>query len=169
MQNNEQIINRVAQSPVLTFDLELIRPKIPRVSMDVAHLLYQGLILREKDFREFVQSYDWKSLDSKAVAIHCSADAVVPQWAFAVLAANAAQFASIVIFGTLEDLEIELFYQEIEKMDLSPYANKVVVIKGCSEKAIPQQAYVRAAAKLATVARKILYGEPCSAVPVFKR
>lgn len=169
MQNTDSVINRAAQSPVLTFDLEQIRPQIERIGLDLAPLLHQGLILREKDFRDFIEQYPWHSLKGKAVALFCSAEAIIPQWVFAVMAAYAAQYADMVLFGGMVELEAELYNREIDKQDLAPYTGKVVVIKGCSDHIVPIQAYVKAAAKLSLIARKILYGEPCSAVPVFKK
>ena len=126
-------------------------------------------MLREKDFREFVKEHNWESYSGKHIAIGCSADAIVPTWAYMLLANKMAPFAETVVFGTLEVLETVLFDRKLSQLDLEKYRDQRVVIKGCGEIPIPASAYIELTVKLSHVAKSIMYGEPCSTVPIFKR
>jgi hypothetical protein len=126
-------------------------------------------MLREKDFREFVKEHNWESYSGKHIAIGCSADAIVPTWAYMLLANKMAPFAETVVFGTLEVLETVLFDRKLTQIDLEKYRDQRVVIKGCGEIPIPASAYIELTVKLSHVAKSIMYGEPCSTVPIFKR
>jgi hypothetical protein len=165
----EEILNRVSKSPVLTLDLSEFNLEEGVVGIDLADVLFMGQILREKDFNTFLESYDWAALTGKVVAIYCSADAILPQWAFLAVSARAIQFAKSVEHADPQTARVRAIESNIEKLDFQHFAGKVVVIKGCGQDSIPLGAYLKATAKLALVARKILYGEPCSAVPVFKK
>ena len=164
-----EIVNRVSNSQLVTFDLEKLYTPGERVLFDIKNLLFQELILREKDFRDFIKSHDWAQYSNKHVAITCSADAVVPTWAYMLLSSALQPYASLVIFGSLEDLEITLFKRSMDEIDWQKYTNAKVVIKGCSKVNVPISAYVEATNRLRPLVSSIMFGEPCSTVPVFKK
>ena len=165
----DQIINRVTASNLITFDLEELYSPGERVLFDIKDLLFQGLILKEKDFRDFIRQHDWSEFKGKHVAITCSADAIVPTWAFMLLATVIQPFAQSVVFGSLEDLEKSLFFQKLHLVDWTKFVNEKVVIKGCSKVEVPVAAYVEAVNRLRPVASSIMFGEACSTVPLFKQ
>jgi hypothetical protein len=165
----DEIINRVTASNLITFDLEALYSPGERVLFDIKDLLFQGLILKEKDFRDFIKQRDWSEFKGKQVAITCSADAIVPTWAFMLLATVLQPFAQNVIFGSLEDLEKTLFLQKLNLVDWKKFANEKVVIKGCSKVEVPVAAYVEAVNRLRPLASSIMFGEACSTVPLFKQ
>jgi hypothetical protein len=169
MEVQENIINRVAESGLISFDLAELHPTGERFFYDIKDNLFHGLMLREKDFREFVKEHNWESYSGKHIAIGCSADAIVPTWAYMLLANKMAPFAETVVFGTLEVLETVLFDRKLTQIDLEKYRDQRVVIKGCGEIPIPASAYIELTVKLSHVAKSIMYGEPCSTVPIFKR
>jgi len=164
-----EIVNRVSSSSLVTFDLEKLYTPGERVLFDIKSLLFQELILREKDFRDFIKLHDWSQYTNKYVAITCSVDAVVPTWAYMLLTVALKTYASEVIFGSLQDLETTLFKNALEKIDWEKYSNARVVIKGCSKVEVPVSSYVEATNRLRPVASSIMFGEPCSTVPVFKK
>ena len=164
-----EIINRVASSPLVTFDLEKFHQPGDRVLYDIKDLLFQGLILKEKDFREHIRVHNWAGYKDKLVAITCSADAVVPTWAYMLLTTALQPFAKRIFFGSLDDMETALFRESLDTVDWEAFRDVKVVIKGCSDVHVPAGAYVEATRRLAAVASSIMYGEPCSTVPVFKR
>ena len=165
----EEIINRVAKSPLITFNLEEYYDQNERVVLDIKDQLFQGMVLREKDFREFLRSHDWATYKDKNVAITCSADAIVPTWAFMLLSIELAPFAKNVFYGTREELDKFLFQKALSRIDPEEYRDKKVVVKGCSKYDVPVNAYVELVNLLQPVAASIMYGEPCSTVPLFKR
>lgn len=169
MNIQENIINKVAQSGLVSFDLADLYPAGERLLYDIKDNLFQGLMLREKDFREFVKEKNWEIYTGKHVAITCSADAIVPTWAYMLLASRIAPFASTVIFGDLEMLETILFERELSKLDIEKYRDQRIVIKGCGEIVIPDAAFICLTVKLTGLAKSIMYGEPCSTVPIYKR
>jgi len=169
MEIQENIINKVAESGLLSFDLADFYPSGDRVVYDIKNNLFQGLILREKDFREFIKEYDWAQYKGKHVAITCSADAVVPTWAYMLLANKLAPYAATLLFGNLDTLETVLFERAVADLDIEKYRDKRIVLKGCGDIPVPVSAYVELTAKLTKVAKSIMYGEPCSTVPIFKR
>jgi hypothetical protein len=164
----EEIINKVANSVLEVFDLEDYYPKGIRVQIDLSQWLLEGLLLKEKDFREHLKNHDWTQYQDQFVAINCSTDAIIPAWASILVAIQLAPFAKKIVNGTLEDLESALYEELLSKMDYSVYENKPVIIKGCSRKPVPMRAYILAAHHLQRFARSIMYGEACSAVPLFK-
>lgn len=165
----KEIINRVDQSGLTEINLEDFYPKGERVVIDVKENLFQGLILREKDFREFVKKENWSKYKDKFVAITCSADAVVPTWAYMILSTSLQPFAKNSVFGDLKTLETVLFTQTLSKIKPEDFRDKKVVIKGCGNLPVPESAYVEITRILTPVAKSIMYGEPCSTVPVMKR
>jgi hypothetical protein len=165
----DKIINKVANSSLITLDLEDYYDHSERVVYDLKQNLFEELILREKDLRDFVKTHDWRLYEGKHVAITCSADAIVPVWAYMLIASQLAPYAKKVIFGTLEDLDNHLFREALSKIDLSKFQEAKVVIKGCSKYPVPVSAYVEITRLLRPVASSIMYGEPCSTVPIYKK
>tara|TARA_R100000278_G_scaffold115612_1_gene94608 strand:+ start:243 stop:746 length:504 start_codon:yes stop_codon:yes gene_type:complete len=165
----EEIVNRVANSKLVTFNLEDIYPKGERVAFDISQWLLEGIVLRESDFREQAKQHDWSQYRDKFVALFCSTDAIVPGWAYLLLSLHLAPFVKKVTVGSLDELESILFAELLQNLDVSEYTDKPLIIKGCAHKPIPQNAYVLLAQKLQPVAKSIMYGEACSSVPLFKR
>ena len=164
----EEIINRVTSSKLKTFDLEEIYPEGNRVLFDIKDWLFQDLILKEKDFRASVIKHDWSQYKNSFVAITCSVEAIIPSWAFMLIAAEAAPFAKKVVVGDLELLETVLYQELLSFVDLKDFTNCPVIIKGCAEKPIPNSAFAFLIAKLLPIAKSILFGEACSTVPLYK-
>lgn len=169
MEIQENFINKVAQSGLVTLDPATFYPQGERVIYDIKDNLFMELMLREKDFREFVKTHDWAQYAGKNVAITCSADAIVPAWAYMLLANRMAPYAREIVFGNAEVLETVLFIKEIEKMDVEQYRDQRLVIKGCGDVDVPVSAYVELTKKLTKVAKSLMFGEPCSTVPIYKR
>ena len=165
----EEIINRVATSGIVSLDLEELYHPGERIVYDIKDNLFQGMILREKDFREFLKAHDWSQYQGKNVAIICSEDAIVPTWAYMLLAIQLEPFANAVVFGDLTVLEDKLFTTAIQKIDVEEYRGKRVVIKGCSKFPVPISAYVEITTLLKPVAQSLMFGEPCSTVPLYKK
>ncbi|MBF4515168.1 DUF2480 family protein [Flavobacterium sp. ANB] len=164
----EEIINKVANSALEVFDLEDYYPKGMRVQLDISQWLLEGFLLKEKDFREHLKNHDWSQYQDQYVAINCSTDAIVPAWASILVAVQLAPFAKKIVNGTIEDLEGSLYEEILSKIDYSVYKNKPVIVKGCSRKPVPMRAYILATNYLQPFARSIMYGEACSAVPLYK-
>ncbi|MBQ4801487.1 DUF2480 family protein [Aquimarina sp. MMG015] len=166
----EEIINRVANNTkLITIDLEDYYPEGDRFLFDIKDWLFEGFILKEKDFRESVSNHDWSQYQNKYVALHCSTDAIIPGWAYLLLTTRLIPFAKKVVVGSLENLETILFTHIINELDVSEYQDKLLIIKGCSNKPVPESAYIELIQKLQPVAKSIMYGEACSSVPLFKR
>lgn len=165
----EEIVNRVAQSKLVTFDLEDYYPKGKRLLLDIKDWLHEGFILREKEFRAYVAQHDWEQYKETFVALHCSTDAILPGWAFMLLATKLQPYAQKVVQGSLVDLETSLFQSILEDLDLSEYKDKPVIIKGCSHKPVPSNAYLLITSRLQPIVKSLMYGEACSSVPLFKR
>lgn len=165
----DEIINKIAQSGLVNIDLEELYPKGKRMTLDIAPWLYEGLMLREKEFRSHVKDHDWSQYNDAYVAVYCSEDAIVPQWAW-ILLANALNGHSVrTVFGNLETLETVLFESVLENLDIHVYHGKRVIVKGCSDLPVPIQAYIRLTEKLTPVVQSLMYGEACSTVPIYKR
>ena len=164
-----EIINRVTNSGLVTLDLEDYYHPGERVLYDIKDNLYMGLMLREKDFRAFLKEHDWTSYAGKNVAITCTEDAIVPTWAYMLLTLQLQPYVNTVVFGTLNDLDEKLYFDAIAQIDLETYRDARVVIKGCSKVPVPTAAYVEITRVLRPVAQSLLFGEPCSTVPLYKR
>jgi len=164
----EEIINRVANSALEVFDLEDYYPKGTRSQIDISQWLLEGFLLKERDFREHLKHHDWSQYRDQYVAVDCSTDAIVPAWASILVTLNLAPFAKKIVNGTLEDLDTALYHEILPTIDYSIYQDKPVIIKGCSKKPVPMSAYVLAAQNLQPFAKSIMYGEACSAVPLYK-
>ncbi|QMU66312.1 MAG: DUF2480 family protein [Flavobacteriaceae bacterium] len=165
----EEIINRVANSKLITIDLEELYPEGERVLFDIKDWLYEGIVLKEKDFREHVKGHDWTQYKGQYVALTCSEDVIIPSWAYLLLSAELAPYAITVVVGNLELLETVLFQKGIEDMSIVDYIDKPVIIKGCADKPIPASAFTWLAQKLQPVVGKMMYGEACSTVPLYKK
>lgn len=169
MSEKDIIINRVANSPLITFDLEEYHHPGERVLIDIADQLYQGLILKEKDFRAWVKDMDWSVYKDQNVAIWCSVDAIIPTWAYMLIASRISPFANLVVYGTLEDLEKMLYQKVLSSIDIGKFRDKKIVIKGCGKYQVPDAAYVEITRLLTPVVSSIMYGEACSTVPLYKK
>lgn len=165
----DEIINKVEKSGLITLDLEDIYPKEPRMLFDLKDYLYEGLVLREKEFRENLSKLDWKMYENAYVAVTCTSDAIVPSWSYLLIANYLTGVAKLISFGTLEDLERDIFTEIIDKMDVDSYKDKKIIIKGCSRKPVPQNAYLQLIQKLKPIAFSLMFGEACSTVPIFKK
>ena len=164
----DEILNKVAESGLVTIDLEELYTPGERILFDLKGWLFQELILKEKDFREKIKNHDWTQYQEKLVALTCTADAIVPTWAFMLVATKLEPVAKKIIFGDLKKLEEELFHEQIQKLNLESYRNNRVIIKGCSKVEVPASAYVEITSLLRPVAKSIMYGEACSTVPIYK-
>lgn len=164
----EEIINRVVNSKLKTFDLEEIYPEGERVVLDIKDWLFQELILKEKDFRAFVKKHDWSQYKNSFVAVSCSVDAIIPSWAFMLVVSELTSFANKVVIGDLELLETAIYQELISFLDFKEYIDLPVIIKGCSNKPIPNSAYAFLIEKLQPIATSIMFGEACSTLPIYK-
>jgi hypothetical protein len=169
MDIQENIINKVAQSGLVSLDPASFYAPGERVIYDIKDNLFHGLILREKDFREFVKEHDWSQYAGKNVGITCTADAIVPAWAYMLLANRMAPYAREVVFGNAEVLETVLFEKELAKANFEQYRDQRIVLKGCGDIDVPVSAYVELTKRLTPVAKSLMFGEPCSTVPIYKR
>ena len=165
----QEIINRVANSALQVFDLEDYYPEEERLALDISQWLWEGFVLKEKEFRDSLKNYDWQQYNGKFVALYCSTDAIVPAWAYMLVTVHLQPFAKKVVQGTIEKLNIAIYQDILNNLDYTAYADKPVIIKGCSKKAVPQEAYVMASQKLMPFAKSIMFGEACSSVPLYKR
>ncbi len=164
-----EIVNRVSQSQLVTFDLEELYTPGERVLLDIKDQLFQGMILKEKDFRDFIKATDWSAYKNKFVAITCSVDAIIPTWAFMLLSIALQPYATKIVFGDTDDLENQIFHDKLNAIDYETYRDAKIVIKGCSKVNVPVAVYVEATNRLKPFAASIMFGEPCSTVPLYKK
>lgn len=165
----ELIINKVTNSGLITFDLEDLYHPAERVVYDLKDNLFMGMILKEKDFREFLKNHDCTQYTGKNIAIICSEDAIIPTWAFMLLTIKLQSVANLVIFGNLEELENKLFFDALSKVNMEEFRGARVVVKGCSKVPVPTAAYVEITRLLQPVVQSLMFGEPCSTVPLYKK
>jgi hypothetical protein len=163
------IVNRVANSPLVTFDLENYFHPGDRILFDIKNFLYEEMILKEKEFRQKVKEFDWSQFEGKNVAITCTVEAIIPTWAYMLITTRLSAVAHMVVFGDLEDLELVLFHQALGEVKIEDYRDKKVVVKGCGNYPVPESAYVEITRLLTPVVSSIMYGEPCSTVPLYKK
>ena len=168
MQEQEPIINKVASSGIITLDLEELYPSGERVVFDLKPLLWQEVALKEDDLRAFCKSHDWAQYSGKFVSVHCSVEAIIPTWAFMLVATQLQPHAVFVTQGDAEQLERTVFTRFVQQLDIEPYRSARVVVKGCSKLPVPLNAYVELSAKLLPVVKSLMFGEPCSTVPLYK-
>lgn len=164
-----ELVNRVAQSGLVTIDLEQYYPEGEIVPFDLKNYLFMELILKEKDFRESLSQHDWSQYTGKNLAVFCSADAIIPMWAYMLVATYAAPYAADVIQTTPDQLPEAIFWKKLAAVNPADYDGKRLVIKGCSDRPVPASAYLEITRKLQPVAQSIMFGEPCSTVPVYKK
>jgi Protein of unknown function (DUF2480) len=165
----EIIKNKISESGLVSIDLKDFYPEGERVIIDMKDHLFEGLILKEKDFRQYVKTEDWSKYKNKYVAITSTADAIIPTWAYMLLSSELQAYAKKVVCGTPETLEAVLFHDTVnENLKPGQYADKRVMIKGCGDKEIPASAFVEATAMLKPFVKSIMYGEACSNVPIYK-
>ncbi|MFV0303871.1 MAG: DUF2480 family protein [Moheibacter sp.] len=165
----EEIVNRVAKSPLITIDLEDFYLEGQRMVFDLKDFLFEELILREKDFREQLKNHNWEQYKDTYVAMSCSTDAIVPSWAFLLVTTYLQPFAKKVVIGNLEDLETSLYQEIISTLDIQSFENKKIIIKGCSNKPVPDTAYVMLIEKIQPHVQSLMFGEACSTVPLLKK
>tara|TARA_R110002074_G_scaffold174918_4_gene337898 strand:- start:455 stop:964 length:510 start_codon:yes stop_codon:yes gene_type:complete len=165
----EEIINRIANSKLINIDLEELYPNGKRILFDIKDWLFEGIILKEKDFREHVTNHDWSQYKDNYVALTCSEDAIIPSWAYLLLSSELAPFAKKIVVGDLEMLETVLFQDIIQDFEVDDFKDKPIIIKGCAEKPIPPSAFAFLIQKLQPIAKTIMYGEACSTVPLYKK
>ncbi|MEL1246120.1 DUF2480 family protein [Flavobacterium sp. DGU11] len=165
----QEIINRVAGSVLQVFDLEDYYPDGERAALDISGWLWEGFVLREKEFREALKNHDWQQYSGKFIALQCSTDAIVPAWAYMLITIYLQPFAKKIVQGKIEDINILVYQEILDALDYTEYTGKPVIIKGCSRKPVPQEAYVLAAQKLMPFAKSIMFGEACSSVPLYKK
>ena len=164
----EEIQNKVTNSSLVVFDLEDYFPAEKHQTIAISQWLFEGFILKEKDFREHLKNHNWSQYLNTTVTISIPEDTIIPAWATILVASHVAQFAKNVVVGNYNDLLISLYQETLSKLDYSIYFNKAVILKGCSKKPVPESAYIYALQHLQKVAKSIMYGEACSAVPLFK-
>jgi len=169
MDIQENIVNKVAQSGLMTIDLADYAPTEDIVIYDIKDNLFHGLLLKEKDFRAFIKEHDWSQYQNKHVGIICSTDAIVPTWAYMLLANKLEPYALSVHFGDKKDVLNQLFNDALAQIDFGVYEDQRVVVKGCGDIYVPESAFIKFTLGLSKVVKSIMYGEPCSTVPVFKR
>ena len=165
----DEIVNKVANSVLEVFDLEDYYPSGIRTQLDISQWLLDGFLLKEKDFREALKNHNWSQFQNHFVAIYCSTDAIIPAWASILVTVYLSPFAKKVVVGNLTDLETSLYQEILSTLDYSKYQDKPVILKGCSKKPVPESAYIMAIQKLQPFAKSIMYGEACSAVPLYKK
>lgn len=169
MEKQNEILNRVVESSLVTFDLEDLYTHGERVSFDIGSVLYEGLVLREKDFREFVKNNNWSEYTDKLVNVFCSTDAIIPTWAYMLIASCIQPYARKLVMGSTQTLEEVLFSEAIGKVEVGNFREKRVVVKGCSKVDVPDAAYFEITNKLLPVVKSIMFGEACSTVPIYKK
>lgn len=169
MNEEETIVNKVANSSLINIDLEDYYPKGKRMQLDITEALFQGLLLKEKDFREWVKEHNWEQYQDAYVGVHCSADAIVPVWAYMLVGSKLEPIAKKIAFGNLEDLETQVYAQVIDDLDVQQWEDKRLIIKGCGNLPVPRAAYLMMTNKLRPIAKSIMYGEACSTVPIYKK
>lgn len=165
----DRIVNKVAESGLISLDLEQWYPKVPIALFDIKDHLFMGMIIKEKEFRESLKQTDWSVYKEKAVAITCSADAIIPVWSYMLLASYLQPVCSEMFMGTEQELMKHLFLRNIEAADLSSFKEQRVIVKGCGDTPIGEFAYVEITKKLLPIVKSLMYGEPCSTVPIYKK
>ncbi|HQV38444.1 MAG TPA: DUF2480 family protein [Flavobacteriales bacterium] len=168
MSDEGSIINKVASSGIQTLDLEDLYPHGERIVFDIAPLLWEGIALKEKDFRAFVKDHQWSQYQGQFVSVHCSVDAIIPTWAYMLVATHLQPYAAFVTQGDAGQLERAVCTRFVQLLDVEPYRDARIVVKGCSKLPVPLNSYVELSAKLLPVVKSLMFGEPCSTVPLYK-
>jgi hypothetical protein len=166
---SDVLINKVAESGIVTLDLADYYPKLPIKTFDLKDYLFMGLILKEKDYREALKNTDWNVYNNCVVCINCSADAIIPMWAYMLAASYLHTVTNEIFYGTDQTAISTYMHSKIMEIDASEYIDSRVVVKGCGEVDVPASAYISITHKLKSVVKSIMYGEPCSTVPIYKK
>lgn len=166
---SDVFVNKVAESGIITIDLEKYFPKEEIVVFDIKDYLFMGLILKEKEFRQALKEIDLKNYKDKVVAVTCSADAIIPLWAYMLTSSFLQPVVKSIVFGNENDAKTKMLIRNIQKIDTTDYVDKRVVVKGCGEIPVPEEAYLEITNLLRPVAKSIMFGEPCSTVPIYKK
>lgn len=169
MSLDKPLVNKVAASGLITIKLEDFLPKEPIVEMDLKDYLFHGLILKEKDFRTALKELDWAQFDGKVLTVFCSTDAIIPMWAYMLVATYATPHAHTVFQGTKDEFLRHALYQRLDQIEYEQYEGQRLVIKGCGDEPVPASAYLEITRRLQPIAQSIMYGEPCSTVPIYKK
>ncbi|MCT4582304.1 MAG: DUF2480 family protein [Flavobacteriales bacterium] len=164
-----EIINKVAKSGLITFNLEDYYPKGRRVIVDIEPFLWKGIVVKEKEFRKAVKAFDWAQYKGQYVALNCSADAIIPSWAYMLITIELMDYAHQVVLGDLEDLEKVMFVEALSKIDYTQYTDKRVIVKGCSHYPVPEMAYSYVIQQMKPYTKSLMFGEACSTVPLYKK
>lgn len=165
----DEIVNRVANSALVNIDLEEFYPEGERILFDIKDWLFEGIILKEKDFRTSVKNHDWSQYQDTYVALTCSEDAIIPSWAYLLITSELAPYAKKTVVGDLELLETSIYQDIIQNLNIDFYKDKPIIIKGCADKPIPPSAFSFLIERLQPIAKNLMYGEACSTVPLYKR
>ena len=165
----DEIINRVSNSPLITIDLTDYAPKVSVKELDIKDFLFEGIILKEKEFRNTLKEFNFSVFSDKVASVYCSSDAVVPMWAFMLITSYLNNIASEIHFGTKEGVFQKKFSDKIESIDASEFEGKKVIVKGCGEVPLTEDLYIAISKKLLPIVNSLMFGEACSAVPVFKK
>ena len=168
MSDESPIINKVASSGIVSLDLEELYPQGERVIFDLKPLLWQEVALKEDDLRAFVKTHDWSQYCGQFVSVHCSADAIIPTWAYMLVATHLQPYATFITQGDTDQLERAIFTRLVQQLNVEPYRAARIVVKGCSKLPVPLNAYVELSARLLPVVKSLMFGEPCSTVPLYK-
>lgn len=166
---DQPLVNRVANSSLKTINLEDFFPKEKIIPFDIKNYLFMEMIVKEKDFRQAMKEHDWSQYKDQVLTVFCSVDAIIPSWAYMLIATYTAEIVKDVFMGTRDEYLVYHYTQKIRSLDMSAYQNEKVVVKGCSKKPVPTAAYFELTKALTPIAQSIMYGEPCSTVPIYKK
>ena len=166
---SDEIINRVSNSDLITIDLSDYAPKETITILDIKDFLFEGIFLKEKEFRTSLKEFDFSAYTNKTVALNCSTDAIVPMWAFMLITSYLNNIASEIHFGTKEEVFQKKFSENIDSFDASEFEGKKVIVKGCGQIPLTEALYIAITKKLQNTVNSLMFGEACSAVPVFKK
>lgn len=164
-----EIINRVAKSSLITIDLEDFYPNEKRINIDLSDWLFKGLILKEKEYRANLKSHDWTQYKDALVSLNCSTDAILPAWTYLLINSYLQAHAKMIVIGTQKDLDEHFYSKLISELDISEYKDQRIILKGCSRKPVPENAYILLANKLLPHVKSLMFGEACSTVPLYKK
>ena len=167
--DHKPLINKVANSQLITIDLESFIPDVPLARFDMADYLFQGLILKEKDFRAELKALDWSTYRDRVLLVYCSADAIIPLWAYMLVTSLARPYTYKIFFGKEREYYVDVISSALNDLDVEAYRHQRIVVKGCGKKNLSAGVYVKITEKLQPVVKSIMFGEPCSTVPVYKR
>lgn len=164
-----ELVNKVATSGIITIDLETLVKSRDIIELDISQFLFRGLLLKEKEFRAELKTFDWSRFSGEIVAVHCSTDAIVAQWAYMLIANGLAKAEAEFYYGTKDEVWNLLLLQSIRELSVEEYVDKMIVIKGCGTRALSNAAYLEITKRLLPSVRSLMFGEPCSTVPVYKK